>query len=679
MAGAELTRRSYASRDREPVDYEVWSGTVPTFDGLPLSVDVTIPCRGDGDGPSAPGPLPSVTMLHGFTDDEHVWEETGKSDTVESTDRPGANSRWNNIWFASRGYATLTYTARGWHDSCGPDTPGGTATSPSPACAGKQYWIHLDDKRWEVRDAQWLTAGLVQSGVADPAHLAITGGSYGGAPTASAALLADHVMCGGDPVPAELGDDPCRGRGDGDLAPWTTPDGATDLTWAAALPLYTFSDLLRVLAPNGRWTDGTGTGPSAGSATEPFGVPLESTVSGLVLAAKVFGTLAPEGSPLDSDILTTTARLLAGPPYDPDDPVVAAALDYERFKSPITTEPQGEVPMFLVQGFTDALFPATEALALVDHVRRSDPDYPVKAFFGDIGHDYAAERQDDWDLVKDQMNEFLDHHLDPKGTPGAPAYDVGASITRCLPVDDEQTYLVADRWGDLSNDRVELDGADVGFEPVRLSTAEAGPSGAATDPISTATLTGPTTYKGCRVVRPAAIDPTTATADFPMEHSATVVGAPTVHLRVATKGSDVPLAVRVWDVEADGSAQALVTRGVYRLAERAPEGTDVTFQLWPQAYRFPAGHRIRVEVTPNDEPYLLANSEEVDVEVRSIELSVPVHREQAPGEGPAAPEPEDDGADSRTALLLGLVAGAALVAIAAVAVRRRRRSPSEVG
>ena len=61
--------------------------------------------------------------------------------------------------------------------------------APAPACLAYKYWIHLDDKRWEVRDAQWLTAGLVQSGVASADRLAITGGSYGGAPTASAALL----------------------------------------------------------------------------------------------------------------------------------------------------------------------------------------------------------------------------------------------------------------------------------------------------------------------------------------------------------------------------------------------------------------------------------------------------------------------------------------------------------
>ncbi len=26
---------------------------------------------------------------------------------------------WNNVWWASRGYAALTYTARGFYNSCG--------------------------------------------------------------------------------------------------------------------------------------------------------------------------------------------------------------------------------------------------------------------------------------------------------------------------------------------------------------------------------------------------------------------------------------------------------------------------------------------------------------------------------------------------------------------------------
>src|SRR3954471_17961273 len=132
LAGAHLEPTVETSKDAKPVHYVIWRGVAPSFDGLPLSVDVTVPCDVDGAAPL-------VVLPHGFTDDKTVWEETGKSDTVVSKDRPAANSRWNNIWFASQGDTVLTYTARGWHDSCGPDTAGHTATAPAPQCADHQY------------------------------------------------------------------------------------------------------------------------------------------------------------------------------------------------------------------------------------------------------------------------------------------------------------------------------------------------------------------------------------------------------------------------------------------------------------------------------------------------------------------------------------------------------------
>jgi hypothetical protein len=296
---------------------------------------VTMPC-------GATAPLPTVVMAHGFTDDKTIWQETGRSDTVGSEFRRGSNSRWNNIWFASRGYAVVNYTARGWRDSCGPETPGSTARTPAPQCLPYEYWIHLDDMRWEVRDAQWLGGGLVQSGHADPARTAITGGSYGGGPASMGALLADRTMCGGAPVPATLGPDPCEGAADGELVPWTTPDGTTPMEWAASVPLYTFGDLIQVLAPNGRSSDGWELAPPHGDPTTPFGVPIQSTVAGLLAAGTQSGFFAPPGVDPDADIYTDAGRLLAGNPFPQQDPLVARGVRlYRERKSPITVEPQG--------------------------------------------------------------------------------------------------------------------------------------------------------------------------------------------------------------------------------------------------------------------------------------------------------------------------------------------------
>ena len=143
LPGAQLSATEYTSKDQPPVRYVMYRGIAPSFDGLPMSVDVTVPC-------DASGPIPLVTMAHGWTDDKTIWEETGRSDTVSSQFRRGSNHHWNNIWFASRGYAVLNYTARGWHDSCGPQTPGSIdRLLPAAQCRDHKYWIHMSDQRWE--------------------------------------------------------------------------------------------------------------------------------------------------------------------------------------------------------------------------------------------------------------------------------------------------------------------------------------------------------------------------------------------------------------------------------------------------------------------------------------------------------------------------------------------------
>ena len=132
------------------------------------------------------------------------------------------------------------------------------SSPPRRSVPGFEYWIHLDDKRWEVRDAQWLAGGLVQSGMADADRLAITGGSYGGGPPLSGALLAGKTMCGGAAGPGGARLRPVRGQGrTATSCPWTTPDGTTPLTWAVSVPMYTYADLLGVLTPNGRGSDGS--------------------------------------------------------------------------------------------------------------------------------------------------------------------------------------------------------------------------------------------------------------------------------------------------------------------------------------------------------------------------------------------------------------------------------------
>jgi predicted acyl esterase len=657
LAGADLTAEVHTSVDADPVAYVRWRGTVPSFDGLPLSVDVTVPCGADG-------PQPTVVMLHGFGDDKTVWQETGKSDSILSEERPQTNSRWNNVWFAARGYTVVTYTARGWRDSCGPDTPGSTPAQPAPQCLPYEYWIHLDDKRWEVRDAQWLTGALVQSGHADAERLVMTGGSYGGAPALMAALLDDHVVCGGAPVPQGLGVDPCAGAASGALAPWTTPDGSTRLRLAAAVPLITFGDLVQVLAPNGRTSDGWEHAPPHGDVTDPVGVPIHSTLAGLLAIGNVSGHFAPPGVDPTSDIVVDATRVLAGNPFPRTDPIIARSLEvYRELKSPITVTPQGRVPVFWVHGLTDPLFPASEALTVMHAVEAASPGYPFQLFLGDFGHDYTGQRADEWAVAIEAMNAFVDHHLRPDRTPQAPAFDVTATITRCLDRDAPMRVVSAPTWHDLHPHHLVLSSEESG----ETTTLVAGPAAFATDPITTATLPLPRSYPGCRIMRPSEADPTAVTYEFAVDEDLVLMGGPVVEVPFTVSAPDVPLSVRVWDVAPDGSAQGLVTRGTYRVAEGPGDGT-ARFQLQPQGYRFPAGHRIKVEVVANDAPYYQQSNVPAVVQVHGLELILPLLEapgepdggggsEEAPEEPttpPARPQPDRDLPATGGGLLGGL-------------------------
>lgn len=661
LAGASLTPTDYTTKDDPSVPYTRWRGFVPGFDGMPFSVDVTVPCN-------TTGPTPTIVMAHGFTDDKTVWEETEKSDRVVSEARPEQNSRWNNVWFVSRGYVVVNYTARGWHDSCGPNAPGATALTPAPQCAPYEYWIHLDDKRWEVRDAQWLAGGLVQSGLARADRLAITGGSYGGGPPLSGALLAGRTMCGASPVPVELGPDPCAGKAAGDLVPWTTPDGATPLTWAVSVPMYTYADLLGVLTPNGRGTDGSALAPPDGSHTDPFGIPIAGTIAGLYAAGSAAGFFSPPAVDPDADIVTNTVRLELGNPFPQADPLVARGVADQTFKSPITTPPQGRVPIFYVQGLTDPLFPATEALQIRNLVRGVDPDYPIKVALGDVGHDYTAQRQDEWDLLHRMMNDFVDHYLRPDRTPAPPAFDVGSTVTRCLDHDAPVRFETAPTWDGLQPAHVTFTSASGG---TTLSDTP-GPAGAASDPITTATLPLPGAYRGCRIMRPAAIDPTVVTYLFDVDQDLVLMGGPVIDVEFSTTAPDTQLFARVWDVAADGSAQGLVDRGAYRSVDPPGRGHRARFQLTPQGYRFPAGHKIKVEVTANDFPYFQQSNVPAVVQVAGISFTLPL-LEAPQTQAPAATAPPNAAVLAATGGGTAPLGWSALAVVALAGLGRLRR------
>lgn len=138
-------------------------------DGLEMVSYLSVPvgCDGDRDGkPDAP--LPMVLVVHGGPWARDSW---------------GFNS--THQWLANRGYAVLSVNYRG-----------STGFGKAHVMASKREWggkMHDD----LIDSVKWAT----DNGIADPARIAIFGGSYGGyAALAGLTFTPDVFACGVDIV-----------------------------------------------------------------------------------------------------------------------------------------------------------------------------------------------------------------------------------------------------------------------------------------------------------------------------------------------------------------------------------------------------------------------------------------------------------------------------------------------
>src|SRR5215475_13268402 len=254
-------------------------GTVATrvesWDGVPLDVNVTLP------PPDQNGPFPLIVDLHGWG---------------------GAKTSGPQVQRAKQGYVLVSYTARGFGQSCG--APASRVSDPTlrdPDACVKRGWIRLADARYEAHDTQHLAALLADEGLVIPDRVGVTGASYGGGQSMTLGALHDRVM-----MP------------DGTLVPWTSPGGLPMSIAAAAIP---WSDLAQAVTPNGRTIDYRAENPyglRAGVEKQSW----EDTLFNLGTSSYY----APPGADPDADLPGWHARIGQGEPYD-GDPLLQHALD----------------------------------------------------------------------------------------------------------------------------------------------------------------------------------------------------------------------------------------------------------------------------------------------------------------------------------------------------------------
>ncbi len=461
------------------------SERVPSWDGVPLDVDVTLPPSGDG-------PFPTIVMMHGWGGNKGSFE------------RHSPEGSYNNVHYAQQGYAVVNYSARGWGRSCGaPDS------RTSPGC--DRGWIRLADHRYEGRDTQYLLGLLVDQGVTKADAIGVTGVSYGGIQTLNLARLRNRVR-----------------MEDGSFVPWTSPNG-TPLAIVAGFARWAGSDLAYALQPNGRFLDFRT--PKPNDAIRPGGVQKKSYIDLFYGAGLALGFYAPPGGPFNADITTWKALGDRGEPERSD--ALAVGRELTGFHS--WAGLSGPSAALLVQnGWTDDIFPAPEALR-VYRTFAAAPGATLSLELGDLGHSRGTNLPAVDRLMTARANTFFAAYLKGQGTP--PRHGSVLAFTQvCSASARSSARYRADNWERLHPKTVTMRHRGV----LRMSSRGGSRATAKTiDPVGGG--------GACATVK-AARAPGTASVERRFRRPFTMLGMPTVETRIRTKGRGGFIAARLWDV-----------------------------------------------------------------------------------------------------------------------------------
>jgi dienelactone hydrolase len=581
----------------------ICSGSVPSFDGATLDVDLTLPAQDTGTD------HPLLVMLHGFGNNKHEWESL--TDEGDGADK----SRWNNRWFARHGYYVITYTARGLSDD-GPtaDYQPPTPADPAGSVSAPNGTIHVKSREWEIRDTQWLAA-LTAATFTDIARsqVAVTGGSYGGG---------ESWLQASQPT-------------------WDFPhrqDASLPvLELQVAVPKYPWTDLAYSLAPNGhgggpRLNDpyessqarpDDDTGGSAATGANPLGVPKSSYItalSSLGATRGVFatGTDVPPGGNGQESIPAWQARIAGtGDPYLDADPVLAQARrGLTEFRSAYYQDEawraqvgRREVAVFSIQGWTDDLFEAVESFRMFKALKRLDPLWPVEVALADIGHSRAQNKPATWQRLNERAFGFLQSQI---GGSHRQQTGVSSEPTICASEPDQPGDAAADEVRGRTPEELAQGSLRVSYRGgshVLANPLSGGPdpNGPGTDPIVAQAQAG----DPCRTSTQPALGGYTGVSE-PLSRPATYVGLGEVRVGyvLAPAVTQAQLDARVWDVPPDGPA-FLVTRGTFRLdtlnGYDRPIGT-LRLPLFGNHWLLARGHRIRLDLTQVDAPFLRPNT-----------------------------------------------------------------------
>jgi hypothetical protein len=285
------------------------------------------------------------------------------------------------------------------------------------------------------------------------------------------------------------------------------------------------------------------------------------------------------------------------------------------------------VPIFQVQGLTDDLFPLPEAKRMLLALQSVDTEYPITSYFGDLGHPRATNQEAEIAFVLNLIEPWLAYYLKGLGTmaPRPMIY-----ISRTDEIFNAAHVRSLTDWSQLAS-------ATLTHEWIN-------------DPTTTPALVNPVTFvesgvewdpfvmAGEELLQQSAPFPVPVTVGGSLNTvsigageipgssgSFTIAGQPTVTLDALVKiGHRVQINVRLIDV-APGGGQRLITRGTVTLESLTNLGAQtIEIPTYGNRWLVESDHRIRLEISNVDSPYITPSREPSATVINKITLRIPV-------------------------------------------------------
>jgi X-Pro dipeptidyl-peptidase C-terminal non-catalytic domain/RTX calcium-binding nonapeptide repeat (4 copies) len=618
-----------------------------------LDVDVSYPNPADFSGPR-----PLLVFMHGCCSGSKASWESQTAAPGSRFDAGGELWHYSNAWFASRGYVVINFTARGFVDGNNRGSTGQT---------------QLDSRSYEINDYQHLACQVTQlfNGVTlglpdiDPSKVVATGGSYGGG-FSWMALTDPFWNCANAGAPA------------------------ITMRLAAIAPKYGWTDLVNSLVPTGTHSGrpnqlpdaaGCDSGPvhpdesSCPGPQTPIGIPKRSIVSALFISG---ASGVPPGSSHTTfpPSIVSTFACTQGPDLNPSGsncPGVTGTLaEFLRERSAYYQQSYFDslsgnsayaIPVFAAGTFTDWLFPSTEHRQMVNRLRSINPNYPVQTYYGDYQH-FTQNKAKVWgdvcnsggsdhvcnngdfagnfnaapasrvrEGVTTRLNAFIDHYATTAAgpaDPGLPAFDTTAELEVC-PQNAASLGVAADAGGPQFSaptfEQLAPNTLTVNAEGAQTTTNTAAPNShsAKSDPVANLASNG----GRCPVETDETPGPGVASyTSTPLPRQFTMLGGTSMTVNFAATGPVSQLDARLYDVLPDGTS-LLVDRGPRRLRSTEASGGQVSYELFGSGWRFPPGHRVRIELAQDDDPFLHLTEAPSSAALSRAVLRIPIREPSA--------------------------------------------------